>query len=206
MLTLLLSASALLYLAIGVWAVAAGPMAPDLHRLRWDIRVGAALCEDMRAMDRDAAQPLPRALPSWRLWWVGCAAHVLGVLGWPWLLPGAWRQARELQRQADAYRATRPWQRLVNHGDGGDLACRSCGHVEPLPFVPYHRANAMSSVHVWALPYQCLDCRRLSCVHNNVDARTQRCQCGGVLGRDHITLCPACGSEDLRLHPPYSIV
>ncbi len=51
-----------------------------------------------------------------------------------------------------------------------------------------------------------LHCRRLSCVYNNVDARAQRCQCGGVLGRDHITLCPACGSEDLRLQPPDMIV
>lgn len=201
MLVLCISALVLAYLAIGTWAITLGPLAERLRRLRWDVNFGLEMQEWGQEQAGNPDRPPPPSIPRWRMHAISLSAHAGTLLGWPLFLPQALRAQREERRSFDEWeaerQATRPWLKLVNHTPGSDIQCPACGHQTLLPGC----IRLMRSTR-WADPWQCLDCRRLHGVWNDEDPARKRCDCGGALGRDHITLCPQCGHDALVFHEP----
>lgn len=200
--TTVLSTLALGHLAIGLWAITRGPLADPLHRFRWDLDFGLSLQRWAQEQDAPKGKPPPPPIPRWRILATWLSVHAGTLLGWPLFLPGAWRAAREQKQRLAAHAATRPMQRLANHGDGGSLECNACGYAQPLPATPPTPVEPGSDRYHRAHLRQCLSCRQLAKVYSSTDPAHLHCSCGGILSRDHLTLCPGCGSDEVKLYAP----
>lgn len=180
-------AAAMAYAGIGTWAITRGPLAEGLHRFRLDMSFGLTLRQWTPGREEESGKIQAEAVPPWRARALWLTVHAGTLLGWPVFLPGAWRAERAERRRCGQWLATRPMQRLARQTEGGRIECGACGYSQWLPYSPPIQIERGKDRYHWAHPYQCLECRALTSIANDLDPDEQRCTCGGLLGRDHIT-------------------
>lgn len=187
------------YVAIGTWACVRGPLRRQLQMFRIDM----SLSQDFQVWAEEEGflqgEPGVKPVARWRWWSVWLLVHAMTLLGWPLFLRDAMRVAREQQRHLDAFLAKRTDQRLngIGLGGGKSLKCNVCGHAQVLPGdIPMHRDGYVKR---WVSPWQCMTCNQFVAVASDDESADGHCECGGLLGRDHLTLCPVCASEDVKL-------
>jgi hypothetical protein len=187
---------AVVYLGIGIWVCFFGPMEELLRRFRFDMSFGMSMMAWATSSEK-TSPPMPT---RWRIWGLWLSVHIGSLLLWPIFLPGALKAKRAQRQGLEAYYATRPRQRLQSIGQCGgfDLICNACLHSEELPGKGWLYNPETKSHAGWDMPWQCLTCRRFTAT----GTAGGMCECGGVLSREHLTLCPNCGLDDVKLTDP----
>lgn len=174
------------YLAIGIFLVAIGPVAENIAK----------------EVERARGTPLSNAFlereqPSEKkLFFFKVIVSIGFVIMWPIFIWGVLKQHKEEKEAARAFVEKSKGLWFSYLGGHGLLRCNDCDHKEEVTsFI--HGIDSSSS------GFQCQECGKFEKIgsggpgHASEYKRSLTCECGGDLKRDKMLFCPDCKSQNL---------
>ena len=142
------------------------------------------------------------SVPQWKVVVFAVIISTGFVVAWPLFLPGllsSWQSERRWRRKHDESHLEYEMM-----GGAGSISCGRCGFQEEI--VSFTHGHRRDGEPCGTSGYQCLGCGKFHSVNDDgleVDPQVPRCECGGVLSREHALFCPKCRSTKLSYEMAY---